>query len=75
RLKLSLPESEAYTTIAGFLMTESGQVLKPGEVINYDGLEFYVERVEKRRVLSVRLEIPKPTNEEEQANVANAANK
>jgi len=75
RLKLSLPESEAYTTIAGFLMTESGQVLKPGEVINYDGLQFHVERVEKRRVLSVRLEIPKPTNEDEQVNVANAVNK
>ncbi len=28
RLKLSLPESESYTTIAGFLMTEAGHVLK-----------------------------------------------
>ena len=55
RLKLSLPESEAYTTIAGFLMTEVGHVLKPADVIKYNGLEFQVDRVEKRRVISVRL--------------------
>src|SRR5258708_14970537 len=30
RLKLSVPESEAYTTVGGFLMTEAGHVLRPG---------------------------------------------
>src|SRR5262249_10325234 len=35
RLKLSVPESEAYTTVGGFLMTEAGHVLKPGEVVQY----------------------------------------
>ena len=73
RLKLSLPESEAYTTIAGFLMTEAGQVLKPGEVIKYDGLIFHVERVEKRRVLRVRLEIPSAKPEEAEGGIANTA--
>jgi CBS domain containing-hemolysin-like protein len=58
RLKLTLPESEAYTTIAGFLMTEAGHVLKPGDVVKYNGLEFQVDRVEKRRVISVRLRLP-----------------
>ena len=56
RLKLSLPESEAYTTIAGFLMTEAGHVLEPGEIVKHDGLLFHVERVERRRVIQVRLE-------------------
>jgi CBS domain containing-hemolysin-like protein len=72
RLKLSLPESEAYTTIAGFLMTEKGQLLKPGEVIDYDGLRFQVERVEKRRVLRVKLEIleTKPDDADQTANNA-----
>src|SRR5215212_7953457 len=56
RLKLQLPESEAYTTIAGFLMTEAGHVLQPGEVVKHDGHLFHIERVERRRVLSVRLE-------------------
>jgi CBS domain containing-hemolysin-like protein len=58
RLKLSLPESESYTTIAGFLMTEAGHILKPGDRINYNGLVFEVDRVERRRVISVRLELP-----------------
>jgi CBS domain containing-hemolysin-like protein len=59
RLKLSLPESESYTTIAGFLMTEAGHVLKPEDVITYNSLEFKVDRVEKRRVIGVRLKLPK----------------
>ena len=50
RLKLSLPESESYTTIAGFLMTEAGHVLKPSDKVNYNGLLFEVDRVERRRV-------------------------
>jgi CBS domain containing-hemolysin-like protein len=58
RLKLSLPESEGYTTIAGFLMTEAGHVLKPGDKVNYNGFLFEVDRVERRRVISVRLELP-----------------
>jgi CBS domain containing-hemolysin-like protein len=56
RLKLSLPESETYTTIAGFLMTEAGHILQPGDVVKHDGLIFHIERVERRRVLRVRLE-------------------
>ncbi|HEV8133166.1 MAG TPA: hemolysin family protein [Pyrinomonadaceae bacterium] len=63
RLKLTLPESEAYTTIGGFLMTEVGQVLKPGQIVTYDGLCFHVERVEKRRVMRVRLEVQEQERE------------
>ncbi|HET6645730.1 MAG TPA: transporter associated domain-containing protein, partial [Pyrinomonadaceae bacterium] len=61
RLKLSIPESEAYTTIAGFLMTAAGHVLKPGEVVRHNGLVFRVERVERRRVMRVRLELSEET--------------
>jgi CBS domain containing-hemolysin-like protein len=57
RLKLSVPESEAYTTVGGFLMTQAGHVLKPGDVVQHDGLVFRVDRVEKRRVMRVKLEI------------------
>jgi CBS domain containing-hemolysin-like protein len=38
-------------------MTEAGHVLKPGEVVQHDGLVFKIERVEKRRVMRVKLEI------------------
>lgn len=65
RLKLSVPESEAYTTVGGFLMTEAGHVLKPGEVVQHDGLVFKVERVEKRRVMRVKLEIQQTNGEGE----------
>jgi len=58
RLKLSLPESEGYTTIAGFLMTQAGHVLKPGEKVEYNGLVFEIDRVERRRVITVCLDLP-----------------
>jgi CBS domain containing-hemolysin-like protein len=65
RLKLSVPESEAYTTVGGFLMTQAGRVLKPGEVVQRDGLTFKIERVEKRRVMRVKLEIQQTDGEGE----------
>jgi CBS domain containing-hemolysin-like protein len=58
RLKTALPESESYITIGGFLMTEAGHILQPGEVIEHDSLKFHVEKVERRRVLRVKLELP-----------------
>jgi len=57
RLKLSLPESEAYTTIGGFLMTAAGHVLHAGEEVHHNGLRFHVERVERRRLIEVKLEL------------------
>jgi len=58
RLKTALPESETYITVGGFLMTEAGHVLQAGEMIQHDGLRFHVEKVERRRLLRVRLELP-----------------
>ncbi|HKO36350.1 MAG TPA: hemolysin family protein [Pyrinomonadaceae bacterium] len=63
RLKAALPESESYITIGGFLMTEAGHVPLPGEVIEHDGLKFHVEKVERRRVLRVKLELPEKGEE------------
>ncbi|HSP64505.1 MAG TPA: hemolysin family protein [Pyrinomonadaceae bacterium] len=63
RLKTSLPESETYTTIGGFLMNVAGHVLQPGETIAHDGLRFHVERVERRRLVLVRLELPEKKDE------------
>jgi CBS domain containing-hemolysin-like protein len=69
RLNLAVPESETYTTIGGFLMTAAGHVLQPGEVVRHNGLLFHVERVERRRVIRVRLEqtttMPEATESEE----------
>lgn len=65
KLKLTLPESESYTTIGGFLMTVAGHVLKPGESVPYNDLAFRVERVERRRVMRVSLDLPEVEPERE----------
>jgi CBS domain containing-hemolysin-like protein len=56
RLHLNLPVSESYTTIAGFLMSEAGQILNEGESVRFNGHSFKIESVDKRRILKVRME-------------------
>src|SRR2546423_2668441 len=63
RLKTALPESETYITVGGYLMSVAGHVLQPGETIQHDGLRFHVEKVERRRLLKVRLELHEPRAE------------
>ncbi len=71
RLKLTLAESENYTTVGGFLMTVAGHVLKPGELVPYNDLLFRVERVERRRIMRVLLELPEKTERSEPQPAAN----
>ncbi|HYX30473.1 MAG TPA: hemolysin family protein [Pyrinomonadaceae bacterium] len=73
RLNTSLPESESYTTIGGFLMSVAGHVLQPGEVIEHEGLRFAVEKVERRRLLRVRLELAESKPESDVPETAHAA--
>lgn len=54
RLKLNLPEDRGYTTIAGFLLAQSGRLLKEGETLEYDRFSFKVETIEKRRIRRIR---------------------
>jgi CBS domain containing-hemolysin-like protein len=65
RLGLNLPVSEAYTTIAGFLMSESGDILNEGETVPYNGHVFKIEKVDKRRILRVRMEKSEPAQVQE----------
>jgi Mg2+/Co2+ transporter CorC len=51
-------------------MTEAGHLLKQGEVVTHDGLVFHIDRVEKRRVMRVRLEIQKTESDNEETSVA-----
>jgi CBS domain containing-hemolysin-like protein len=62
RLEMNLPVSEGYTTVAGFLMSEAGQLLNEGETVPFNGHVFKVEEVDKRRITKVRME---KTEEEE----------
>ena len=54
QLNLSLPEREAYTTIAGFMMSEAGRILNVGDEVKHNGGVFRVETVAHRRILRVR---------------------
>lgn len=71
RLDLHVPESEGYTTIAGFLMSEAGQILNAGETVRFNSHFFKVEKVDRRRILKVRLE--KAEDKQEMAVAAVAA--
>lgn len=53
-LNLDLPEDEGYSTIAGFLMSESGRILKEGDTVRIARGVFKIERVDKRRIKQVR---------------------
>lgn len=55
QLNLQLPEDAAYTTLAGFLMAQAKRLLQEGETIEYEGLQFKVERLDRRRIRRVRL--------------------
>jgi len=56
RLEMSLPISEGYTTVAGFLMSVAGQILSEGDTVPFNGHVFKIQKVYKRRVLQVRME-------------------
>lgn len=56
RLDMNIPVSDAYTTIAGFLMAEAGQVLTEGQIVPFNGHTFKIEKVEKRRIKQVRMQ-------------------
>ncbi|MBA3691894.1 MAG: HlyC/CorC family transporter [Acidobacteria bacterium] len=58
QLNLNLPENDGYTTLAGFLMAQTGQILEAGETVEYEGSRFTIERVDKRRIRRVRLTLP-----------------
>jgi CBS domain containing-hemolysin-like protein len=66
QLKLNLPEDDGYTTLAGFLMRQSGRILEVGEIVEYEGLSFQVERTDKRRIRRIRLTLPQEDQENNQ---------
>ncbi len=57
RLDMHLPVSESYTTLAGFLMFEAGELLEAGDEVPFNGHIFRIEKAEKRRILKVRMTV------------------
>ncbi len=56
RLHLGVPESDEYTTIAGFVMARLGKLPLPGDQVVHNGMVFIVEKVEGRRLTQLRVE-------------------
>jgi CBS domain containing-hemolysin-like protein len=56
KFDLKLPESENYTTVAGFLIARAGRLLNQGDTVEHNGTRFTVERVARRRVTRVKME-------------------
>jgi CBS domain containing-hemolysin-like protein len=57
KFSLNLPESDDYTTVAGFLIARAGRLLNPGDAIEHNGARFTVERVTRRRITHVKVEL------------------
>ncbi|MEF8807697.1 hemolysin family protein [Natronomonas sp.] len=68
-LDIHIPEGEEFETLAGFIFNLAGRLVEEGEVIEYDGLEILVERVENTRILKARItrteDYDAETNDEE----------
>jgi putative hemolysin len=62
-----IPESREYATIVGFLQTRTGRLLKEGENIRYQELNFFIEKVDRFKIVSVRIRVPAPKEEEQAA--------
>jgi CBS domain containing-hemolysin-like protein len=60
RLGLNIPVSEGYTTVAGFLMSAAGDLLGEGQTVAFNGHSFKIEKVDKRRIVRVRMETTEP---------------
>jgi CBS domain containing-hemolysin-like protein len=56
RLELNVPVSEGYTTVAGFLLSEAGEILSEGDTVPFNGHVFRIEKAAKHRILQVRME-------------------
>ena len=55
RLHMSLPEDVPYSTIAGFLLAQSGKLLQQGESVLFQNFRFTVESVDNKRIRRVRV--------------------
>ncbi len=60
RLNLNLPEEAPYTTIAGFLLAQTGHLMSQGESILFQNTRFTVESVDLKRIRRVRVASTRP---------------
>jgi putative hemolysin len=54
--ELKLPQDEGYETLAGFLLSRLQKMPAGGEVFDYEGRRFVVEKMDGHRIATVRIE-------------------
>ena len=57
-LKGTIPASESYDTLGGFLFSSMGKIPRVGETFEYEDLVFEVTHAEERRIRRVRIRLP-----------------
>jgi CBS domain containing-hemolysin-like protein len=74
--ELKLPQDEGFETLAGFVLSRLQKMPLGGEVFDYDGHRFVVEKMDGHRVATIRIEpLPTPTLEPASSEAAHAAQK
>jgi CBS domain containing-hemolysin-like protein len=64
-MEIDIPEGEEFETLAGFIFNRAGRLVEEGELIEYEGVEIRVERVENTRIMKARVTRPDPTEDGE----------
>jgi len=55
KLPLILPERSEYTTLAGFFLYQFGRIPEEGDVLDYQGNKFIVEKMNKRHISLIKI--------------------
>lgn len=56
--EVKIPESREYNTVTGFLQTRTGRLLQAGESLSYQGLDFFIDKVDGMKIMQVRVRVP-----------------
>jgi len=65
RISINLPEKGEYTTLAGFFLNEFGRIPKEGDILEFRGHKFVVEKMSKRRINLFRVMLNRSGEEAE----------
>src|SRR5260370_42689858 len=55
--ELKLPQDEGFETLAGFILSRLQKMPEGGEVFDYEGRRFVVEKMDGHRIATVRIEL------------------
>ena len=60
-----IPEAPEYTTLAGYIEALTGRLLLEGETVQYESLTFTMEKIERFKIVSIRVRTTNPLPKQE----------